>query len=372
MRKLNIFLVLLFGFTLQSCSYSSPKEALESNLVGKNYRQKTNSKTSGRYPDGNNSATAASSQQTDNKNYSAKRSDDNYDAYQHYQSTNTPKRAKRRPILNMAELNDLMDREANVIISEKDINTQKAPKIDANSNLHEVLKHNKVQKAKAKLKHKPKKRMKILVVRKGKNHTNSAKALSKAKPTQVASTKIKPTQVAQKKQAAPVKQAAPIKQVAPVIDLAPATIVTPPVAAVKTAPEHSQIIVAAPPVTPEVIAPKVTPASAPINLPAVPMPMPTPPNVTQSNSSVDLTKVSNQELEAHIKEKFNNDKPKNTYAAPSNAPLPPSIPLPSMPHATEANIYSGLNRLNNMFINCYYYIKHSMMSLISSWFEFEW
>ena len=83
---------------------------------------------------------------------SIKRADSNYDTYQNYQSINAPislkemKKLKRRPVLNIQELNNLMDNNANNKPTEnRHIDNVKAPCIEENCNLQEIIKYNKAK-----------------------------------------------------------------------------------------------------------------------------------------------------------------------------------------------------------------------------------
>jgi hypothetical protein len=83
---------------------------------------------------------------------SVKRADSNYDTYQNYQSIDAPislkemKKLKRRPVLNIQELNNLMDNNANNKPRENHhLDNVKAPCIEENCNLQEIIKYNKAK-----------------------------------------------------------------------------------------------------------------------------------------------------------------------------------------------------------------------------------
>ena len=83
---------------------------------------------------------------------SVKRADSNYDTYQNYQSIDAPislkemKKLKRRPVLNIQELNNLMDNNVNNKPRENHhIDNVKAPCIEENCNLQEIIKYNKAK-----------------------------------------------------------------------------------------------------------------------------------------------------------------------------------------------------------------------------------
>ena len=179
MKKFSLLGILLIGFMLEGCSYSSPKEAYDVNIVGKNALQKTNSTTSRRYPDGNK-ITEKNSESKNSESLSLKKNDSNYDTYQHYQSNKPPKKAKRRPILNLKELNDLMDREATITLTERRTKNGEQPKIDADSNIQKVIEYNK-----NKNRSNTKKRVKVLVVKKEETPVNET--FAKAAPVIAAS-----------------------------------------------------------------------------------------------------------------------------------------------------------------------------------------
>ncbi len=370
MRKFSIISVVFIGFVMQSCSYSSPKEALESNIIGKNSSQKTNAKTSRRPPEGNNSADNLSSNASTENNYNAKRSSSNYDAYQHYQTANPPKKAKRRPLLNLKELNDLMDREATITLTER--TTIPAPQIDANSDLQEVIKHNK---HKNKHKAKTKKRVKVLVVKKEE---------AAAQPINATKAKKNKTKVANKKTEQTAVKTLPEEQnkntITPPEVKKDSTAAAAPIANSKPAPVAAQPI----PETIAMPAPVIsipTPAQAipaAVTAPVAPQPAVSSPAAT---TEVDTSKMTPQELEKHLKDKFNNknligseDLNKSYTPEPkdSGEPALPTVPLPAIPNATESNMDTGLSRLNSLFVDCYYSIKHAIMSLISSGLGLEW
>jgi hypothetical protein len=373
MHKLSILGVMLLCFVLQSCTYSSPKEAYESNIVGKNKGQKTDAKTSRRAPEGNiNTNDSSSSEQI---NYNSKRSNDSYE---------TPaKKEKRRPILNLNELNALMDKEASVSIAEK------APKIDENSKLEDVIKYNKKHKNPHK---KAKKRIKLLVVKKNKLPEKIATAVI---PNQAVSTGTDLPKVATKTTVnKPVSSVKKVKDPVAVASINPAS--TEPIVKQVAIPnvelpatKAPAINLPAPVVTVPAIVPApaikapalaVVPTTAPPITEAIALVVPTPvpdiapvPAVPSSAAVVDTSKMIQQELEQHLKDQLNNKKEligNEDYQGSSNPSS--SIPLPAIPNATESNIDSGLSRLNGMFIDCYFAVKHTLMSLVSRWLGFEW
>ena len=178
MRMFNILCIFLLTFILQNCSYSSsPADS----ILGKSNRQSTDKQSPRRSPVGNiyNTVTknTLTEHTTEEVNADIKKSNKEYDAYQHYQSSNPPKKAKRRPILNIHELNEIMDKEATIVTVEGP--SERTLHVEADSNLKKVIDHNKAKKAKEKkyktenskqdkytIKKKAKKKAKILVITK--------------------------------------------------------------------------------------------------------------------------------------------------------------------------------------------------------------
>lgn len=398
MKKINLLGMLIFSFILESCSYSSPKEAYEANVIGKNGLQKTNSTVSRRYPDGNKPSEnnySTSSEQTN-----LKKNANDYDAYQHYQAAKPPKKAKRRPILNLKELNDLMDREATITITERKKSDNK-PYIDENSNIQEVIEYNKTQKNNKKRK----KKVKVLVVKKDENSSNKlAESTNKIAATSTAS-KIVSTSPKNKNASITADNKTEVKQVAinsksnasstseitklpePNIAIPPvttsnsvATTITseiPPIADNKVATET----------TSKVEENKIVPETAVNAETASPVNTEIPTPMNPVDLSTDTSNMTQQELEQHLKAKFNsensnpdNDNNKNVDndsidQNDNSSDLldsQPNIPLPAIPSANNSIFGNAISHINEIFITYYYKVKLLIMNFISSLFGFNW
>ena len=355
MAKL-IYMVLLAA-ALQSCSYASPN--IGDNMLGKSNRQTTKSDSPRRAPNNNVSPTGDSNVQ---------KSDPAFDAYQHYQAPNPP--TKRRPALNMRELNETMDKEP--------------PKSTA------------------------KKKAKILVVAQNKKEAAvKAIAIAKARDAELAAAKP--------------KESAPKKKIVPVVNKPQVALETKASVQTKTAVQAK-----ASPVSPA--QPKTTTTSAPISTQTVvpKVTLPETNNVPSSTSqaipkntpSIDLRTATQADIEKAFEEKntantieavpapvtpsvaptANDASPASSApsvqsvpstapsvvpapsvatspALPTNAPQPPlpalpqDLPMPTLPSAmskaTESSFVSRLNSLNDLFIECYFAVKGFVMSVFS-------
>ena len=402
MKKINLLGMLIFSFILESCSYSSPKEAYEANVIGKNGLQKTNATVSRRYPDGNKPTENNFSTSSEQNNL--KKNANDYDAYQHYQSAKPPKKAKRRPILNLKELNDLMDREATITITERKRSDNK-PYIDEHSNIQEVIEYNKTQKNNKK----PKKKIKVLVVKKDENSstklaesTKKIAASSTVSKTASASPKINKANVttssnnvsiaSDNKEAnkTEVKQAAiesksSTSEIAklpePNIAIPPITTsnsVTPPIAnnnvvTETTSPSEENKITVETTVNTDIPSPVKTEVATPMN---------------PVDLSTDTSNMTQQELEQHLKAKFNSENSNSDNATDNNnidndsmdqndnssdlLDSQPNIPLPAIPSANDSIFGNAISYINEIFITYYYKVKLFITNLISSLFGFNW
>lgn len=412
MKKINLLGMLIFSFILESCSYSSPKEAYESNVIGKNGLQKTNATVSRRYPDGNKPSENNYSTSSERTNF--KKNANDYDAYQHYQAAKPPKKAKRRPILNLKELNDLMDREATITITERKKSDNK-PYIDENSNIQEVIEYNKTQKSNKKRK----KKVKVLVVKKDENSSNQVAESTKKVAANSAAAKIASKRATANKAIVSTSSKnknesitadnnktnkTEVKQVAinsksnasstsEITKLPEPNIAIPPVTTSNSVatPITSEI----PPIADNKVATettskveenKIVPETAVNAETASPVNTEIPTPMNPVDLSTDTSNMTQQELEQHLKAKFNseNSNPDNANNNIDNNSIDqndnssdlldsqPNIPLPAIPSANNSIFGNSISHINEIFITYYYKVKLLIMNFISSLFGFNW
>ena len=424
------FLILSTAFLLQSCYYASQNETLESKIFGKNYAQETNEKTSRRVPEGNQISSEASAPDTNKQNFSTnsnvKLSSNDYDAYQHYQATTPPKKAKRRPILNLKELNELMDREATISLKER---ADSPPEISAESNLNEVIEYNKAKKKEYK---KPKKKVKVLVVKKDKNETtkeaaglnNNVSEVKKPKQTIIkknnnvksansstnnsssaqADTAVVPTPVNTNNnsmnqaagnssnnkpnasyvspvatgtaEAVSTSNSAPNNQMSNKAAKQPEemkSMVLPPVS-VPTIPAAS---IPTMPIAPVQAQAPVTSNAQTATIPA----MPPVPNLNEQRvNAPDLPPIpvmppagdsqkANEEMNNSIQDKLNDKSEQNSNSSNEEANRF-APPMPPVPGAEESSIFD-LDSINKFLLDIYYSIKFTILAMLKSWFRFD-
>lgn len=368
---LKIILIISI-FSLQGCSSQN--------------KEKTPSRRS---PGGNPNAIQvmnAKNNEALNESMSVKRSDNNYDIYQDYQSINAPislnemKRIKRRPKLNIKELNDLMDNKSNNHKARQETpnkTIEEAPCTEAHCDLQKVIKYNK-QKAKTK----------IIV------NSNSAKEIvtsSATKPVVAmpvqSAISSKPSELP-KPVAMPVQPAVSSKPlelpksivmpVQPVVSSKPSELPKPIAMPVQPAvsskpselsPKPAIVPVSLPEIKPVASLPKI---KAVANQPEVVEPVQQP---IIGNTSSEMLAKRKKVLSEAIKEDISEETlypnltpvdipkvvmPKLTPPVAAPAPAPTAIA-----RFTESKTDMDLSSLNEVLIRCYFTVKNNIKGLFS-------
>ena len=405
---INVILkILLFGLMLvtQSCSNSDL-------VIDKNLQQGTSENSNRRAPEDNIQRNQSVEVVKDT---SLKRADKNYDVYQNYQSNNPPvslsdlKKLKRHPVLNARELNTRQHKHPKK-------KKAKAPHVDGNCNLQEVINYNKQQQktestatptsvvtTSAKVPEaKPETTKPITTITTPKvditktlNKVNSETKpeVKTVKAEQAVLPKVSLPELKSIKQKTKENDANPLTPAAPsdsstpadpaptTVAPAPLPVVTAPVIKTPNPPAKS-VLVPIPSVT---VMPIQTPA--PVALTPPPISSNNLKGVTPAPSQVDTTKdvsnLSQADLEKMLKEKFAKNRPKEFIEdGQGNSSLPAQFnknllnedelnedivqSSGSSPAVSKIRSFykeSRLSKINTLLISYYFQLKHKIISL---------
>lgn len=299
-----------------------------------------------------------------NESMSVKRSDNDYDIYQDYQSINAPislnemKRIKRRPKLNIKELNDLMDNKSNNHKARQETpnkTIEEAPCTEAHCDLQKVIKYNK-QKAKTK----------IIV------NSNSAKEIVTSAPKPVVAMPVQ-SAISSKPSELPKPVAMPVQ---PAVSSKPLELPKPIAMPVQPAvsskpselsPKPAIVPVSLPEIKPVASLPKI---NASVNQPEVVAPVQQPiVGNTSSEMLAKRKKVLSEAIKDDVSEEtlYPNLTPVDIPKVVMPKLTPPvAAPAPAaIAKFTESKTDMDLSSLNEVLIRCYFTVKNKITGLFS-------